>query len=330
MVARMKFLPALLLCLTPFTGLLAAPAYDPLAVTQTALPAPLDLMVQDAARNREIPLHVWLPAEKGPEPVVIFSHGLGGTPAGYAYLGKQWAARGYVAVFLQHHGSDDGVWKNAEPGQRFAALKAGASLANFLDRVRDVPAVIDQLTKWNQESGHPLAGRMNLEEIGMSGHSFGAVTTQGVSGEQLSTSTQHFTDPRIKAALPMSPSVPKRPGELETAFKPVKIPWMLMTGTKDSSPIGDATPESRQLVFPALPAGDKYQLVLFNAEHSAFTERPLPGDQQPRNPNHHRAILALSTAFWDATLRHDAAARAWLQGDGPRSVLEPQDRFEKK
>jgi len=54
-----------------------------------------------------------------------------------------------------------------------------------------------------------------------------------------------------------------------------------------------------------------------DAEHSAFGDRPLPGDQKPRNPNHHRAILALSTAFWDAYLRGDAAARAWLQGARP-------------
>jgi hypothetical protein len=41
-----------------------------------------------------------------------------------------------------------------------------------------------------------------------------------------------------------------------------------------------------------------------------FTERPLPGDREQRNPNHHRAILALRTAFWDAYLCIDAAAQA--------------------
>lgn len=320
----MKLLIALLLFLTPA----ALFAYDPLAINQAEKPQTLDLTVPDPARNREIPLHVWLPAGKSAAPVILFSHGLGGTPAGYAYLGEQWAARGYVAVFLQHHGSDDGVWKNAEPSERFAALKGAASIANFLDRVRDVPAVLDQLEKWEKEKGHALAGRMNLAEVGMSGHSFGAVTTQAVSGQSLPQSGQRFTDARIKAALPMSPSAPRRGGDPASAFQAVKIPWLVMTGTKDSSPIGDADAASRLVVFPALPAS-KYELVLNNAEHSAFTERPLPGDQEPRNPRHHRAILALSTAFWDAYLRHDAAAREWLQGDGARSVLETADRWEK-
>ena len=58
--------------------------------------------------------------------------------------------------------------------------------------------------------------------------------------------------------------------------------------------------------------------------------RRLPGDTEKRNPNHHRVILALSTAFWDAYLRGDPAANAWLDGDGPKSVLEKDDQWEKK
>ncbi|HRR32543.1 MAG TPA: hypothetical protein P5026_00435 [Kiritimatiellia bacterium] len=110
----------------------------------------------------------------------------------------------------------------------------------------------------------------------------------------------------------------------------VAIPWLLMTGTKDSSPIGRTDVPSRLAVFPALPRGEHYELILDNAEHSAFGDRPLPGDQEPRNPSHHRAILALSTAFWDAYLREDVAARAWLMGDGPRKVLEEKDRWQRK
>ena len=61
----------------------------------------------------------------------------------------------------------------------------------------------------------------------------------------------------------------------------------------------------------------------------AFSERDLLG-RPHADPRYHRAILALSTAFWDAYLRQDPAARAWLQGDGPRSVLEAKDRWQHK
>jgi hypothetical protein len=54
----------------------------------------------------------------------------------------------------------------------------------------------------------------------------------------------------------------------------------------------------------------------------------LPGDREPRNPNHHRVILALSTAFWDAYLRQDAEALAWLNGPRPRSFMQPDDQWQ--
>ena len=89
----------------------------------------------------------------------------------------------------------------------------------------------------------------------------------------------------------MSPSSPSV-GDPKTAFGNVKIPWLLMTGTHDVSAIGGQTVESRLAVFPALPAGEKYEVVLNNAEHSAFTDRSLPGEKGQRNANHHRVILA--------------------------------------
>jgi predicted dienelactone hydrolase len=165
---------------------------------------------------------------------------------------------------------------------------------------------------------------MDLTKIGMSGHSFGAVTTEAVSGETMPLSGTRLTDPRIRAALVLSPSVPVST-TAEQAFGAVKIPWLLMTGTKDTAPIGLADMKSRLAVYPALHGAPKYQVVLNNAEHSAFTDRALPGDREPRNPNHHRAILALSTAFWDAYLRSEKDALTWLNGNGPRSVLEAAD-----
>ncbi len=120
-------------------------------------------------------------------------------------------------------------------------------------------------------------------------------------------------------------------GTAKDAFGEVKIPWMLMTGTKDVVPLlSRADVKSRLAVYAALPPGGKYELVLDRGEHSIFTDRALPGDTEQRNPNHHRVILALSTAFWDEWLRGDPAARAWLEGDGPKSVLEKNDRWQWK
>jgi predicted dienelactone hydrolase len=210
-----------------------------------------------------------------------------------------------------------------------AAMERAASLENFMLRARDVPAVIDQLETWNKTESHALADRLDLKRLGMSGHSFGAITTQAVSGQTVALRGRSLTDARIKAAVVMSPSGPRR-FDAKRAFGGVTIPWLLMTGTKDVAPIGDISLESRLSVFPALPSGGKYELVLDSAEHSVFSDRELPGETLKRNPNHHRAILALSTAFWDAFLRDDADAKKWLDGDAARSVLESGDKWQKK
>ena len=302
--------------------------YDPLLVVKDR-PEQVNLVVKDEKREREIPIRVYLPKGQAPTAVILFSHGLGGTNEGCAYLGNHWALRGYIAVFLQHPGSDDSVWKDKPVAQRLAAMQKAANLENFQLRVQDVPAVLDQLELWNKANSHALAGRLDMGRIGMSGHSFGAVTTQAVSGQSFPLGKQ-FTDPRIKAAVVMSPSGPRGGGDPKTAFAAVKVPWMLFTGTKDESPIGEASAASRLVVFPALPPGGKYELVLNNAEHSAFTDRQLPGETQQRNPNHHRAILAVTTAFWDAYLRDDLEARKWLDGEEVRGVLETGDKWQKK
>jgi predicted dienelactone hydrolase len=303
--------------------------YNPLAKSTNAPVQTVNLTVHDAVRKREIPIRVYLPEGKSPSPVALFSHGLGGSREGNAFMGYHWAGRGYVSVFIQHSGSDTGVWRDKPLGQRMEAMRRAASAENLILRVKDIPAVLDQLEIWNKADGHVLRGKMDLMRVGMSGHSFGAVTTQAVSGQTTAGRLISFGDARIGAAIAFSPSSP-RLADPNRAFGSVKIPWMLMTGTRDVAVIGNADMKSRLAVFPALPPGSKYELVLYDAEHSAFTDRALPGDKVARNPNHHKVILALSTAFWDAYLRNNPEARAWLDGDGPGSILEKKDRWQKK
>ena len=138
----------------------------------------------DAARDREVPVKIYYPAEgAGPLPVIIFSHGLGGNRDGYEYLGRHWAGCGYVSVHLQHLGSDDAVWRGADG---MAGLrKSVADPLNAINRVSDVRFGIDQVLALNDNPASPLHGRVDPARIGMSGHSFGAWTTLAVTGERL-------------------------------------------------------------------------------------------------------------------------------------------------
>ena len=312
----------------------SASAYDPLALPSGEPPQPLDADVIDDTRGRTVPIRIFLaphdPVVPTRRPVVLFSHGLGGSRRGCGYLGGHWAQRGYAAVFLQHPGSDESVWRDLPAGGRMAAMQDAASAANLRLRVGDVAAALDALASWSMQPDHPLFGSLDLERAGLAGHSFGAQTAQVVGGQSLPFIGRRLTDPRIKAAAIMSPGTPR--GRLDTgdAFAKVGIPWLLLTGTRDEAAIGPQTVESRLAVFPALPAGRAYELVLEGAEHSAFTDRGLPVDRGPRDPSHHRAILAVTTAFWDAFLCGDAAAREWLDGTGPRRGLGELDRWQRK
>jgi predicted dienelactone hydrolase len=301
--------------------------YDPLHLQAPAATS-LRLTVADPARQRDVPVRVYLPAGDGTHPVVLCSHGLGGTRDTYAYLGEHWARRGYVVVAMQHPGSDDSVWRDLPLRERMAAMHAAANGRNLTLRCEDVRAVLDALAVWHADAGHPCRGRLDLEHTGMSGHSFGAYTTQFTTGQAMPLFGAKWTDPRLRAALAMSPSSP-RAGSAEAAFAGVAVPWLLMTGTHDDSRIGDQTAASRCLVFPALPTTiDRYELVLDGAEHHAFADVASALGRRTRDPNHHRAIQALSTAFWDTHLRGDDAARAWLHGAEARSVLADADRWQ--
>ena len=101
---------------------------------------------------------------------------------------------------------------------------------------------------------------------------------------------------RIRAAIVMSPSSPSLQSA-DSAFGLVATPCLLLTGTRDSvALLSNQSVDSRRAVFPALPSGNAYELVLHNATHSAFTERSRK-NEPPYNPKHHRAIEAITTLF---------------------------------
>lgn len=282
-------------------------------------PAPVEVWRAepvDPARDRTVPVKVYRMKHEQAQPIIVFSHGLGGSRENSPYLGEHWARHGYVAVFVQHPGSDESVWRDAGRGERLAAMKEAASARSLLERIGDIPFVLDQLERWNAETGHFLHGALDLEHIGMTGHSFGAVTTQAMMGQKYPAG-KSFPDPRLDAFLPMSPSGARGPAATDV-FAHITAPVLCMTGTADTSIITpEVTAASRLEVYAGLPAGDKYQLVFKDGTHSAFSETALFNEK--RIEHHHHAILVISTKFWDAYLKGDAAAKVWLQSAAPRT-----------
>ena len=220
-------------------------------------------------------MKIYFPTDAvGPFPVIVFSHGLGGTREGYEYLGRQWAANGYVCVHTQHIGSDDSAWRGqAQPMQ---AMRAAANLQNSLDRPKDVKFVVDQLASLNKDDAK-LKGKLDLSELAMAGHSFGAMTTMMIAGQKfggpIASRFGKLSDDRFKVALAMSAGPPISRANLDDSYADIHIPTFFMTGTKDDSPIGDTTAADRRIPFDHTHAAATYLMVLKDGDHMVFSGR---------------------------------------------------------
>lgn len=265
----------------------------------------------DAARKREIPVRIYYPKEaNGPFPVIVWSHGLGGNRDAYVYLGQYWASHGYVVVHSQHRGSDSAVLR--EGGMQ--ALRTAGNAKNAIERPKDISFILDQLEELNKKAG-PLQGRMNLQSIGVGGHSFGAQTTL-LAGGQLLGPGMSYTDKRVKALMPMSAPVPPAVFR-DRAYKGVKLPTLHMTGTKDDSPIGETKAADRRIPFDHITGCPQWFINFQDGDHMIFSGRMAraSSDEKKQDLAFQKQIKQCSLAFWNAHLKGDAKALAWLNDD---------------
>jgi len=324
--------PLVLLCffLAGFAAFSAEPPVSYVPPKPSSEVSEIRQIWHDAGRDRDIPVKIYYPKESvGRLPVILFSHGLGGSREGYEYLGLHWAGCGYVSVHLQHLGSDDSVWKGKEPAEIMKALTAAAAnLKNAADRPRDVSFAIDRLTELDGDAAFPLKGRLDLNRIGVAGHSFGGFTSMAIAGQDFGG--VKMEDPRVKAVIEMSAPV-ARPSQREHAYAKITVPVFHMTGTRDDSPIGETKASERRIPFDLMNAAETCLLVFKDGDHMVFSGRMRPDESKAAQDEvFHRLICAGSTAFWDAWLKGDTAAHEWLMDGGFERLLGNEGTFEKK
>lgn len=286
---------------------------------------------RDPLRHRDVPVKIYLPRGQGPFPVIVFSHGLGGSREGYEYLGRHWASHGYASVHPTHAGSDASIIK---PGQRWgeAMARAADDPQNAIDRPKDVSFVIDELTSLTAQAGL-LHRKLALDKIGVAGHSFGAFTALAAAGQTfVGPLGREFSlgDRRVKAAVAMSAPANKRaPDVLDRTYDSIRIPVFHMTGTHDNSPIGTSTAADRRIPFDHMFRADNYLLTLNGGDHAIFSGRRFNPRFREQEERFHELILAGSTAFWEAYLKGDELAKAWLARDEFEQALGDSAAFEK-
>jgi len=278
----------------------------------------------DLVRNgREVPYKIYYPVDHGLEkmPVILWSHGFGGNRDGASFLSRYLASYGYVLVHMSHIGTDSSLWEGKDGHPWDILRQTKVSRETTFNRLYDVPFVLDQLKEWALD--HPEIGDyMDLENVGMAGHSFGALSTQIAAGQLIPNSEGELTsirDARIRAGILYSP-VPighmvddHHDGAVQSnIYQPIAIPLLHMTGTEDASPIGGAPYTHRFVVYDQTGHDEKYMLVKEDGDHMVYNGTRGKLEKNDKRGLHEDIIKLGSLAFWEAKLKHDSAAQSWL------------------
>jgi predicted dienelactone hydrolase len=280
-----------------------------------------DLVLRDTQRDKDLHVRIFYPSETadGPFPVIVFSHGAGGSETCCDALTRHWASYGYVTLQPTHDDSAQQRRAGGDSDARFlqAVRDALKSPALWESRPRDISFVLDSLPQI-ERLVPALKGKMNASRIGMSGHSMGAFTTEVLAGARIDLPGRpgtSFADPRIRAALALSPQGPGQFGLTDRSWDGVTLPFMGVTGSLDSlGPI--ASPEWHKAPFERSQSGDKYHVFIQAANHFSFiTARTLVPGRAAKGQAIFDDVQCAALAFWDAYLKDDPNAKHYLASD---------------
>jgi dienelactone hydrolase len=242
-------------------------ARTPRAVVSPAPPAPvtypvgLRVLRLSRGAGRPLPTLVFFPAERwavigtgtqqpvqppvqppdqpadqpaaGRFPLVVFSHGLSGSPERYSAALTGWAAAGFVVV--------------APTFPHTSEFTTDFRRSDIVRQPADVRYVLAEVRRLNATTGDPLAGHVDTTRIAAIGHSAGGYTTSGL-----------FTaghDPSLRAGVIMAGWL--APG----AFAGPPATMLFLQGTADP-----VVPEARSReAFDRVPWTKAYVLLRHNS-----------------------------------------------------------------
>lgn len=263
-----------------------------------------DVVLAAAARDRELHLRLQVPAGSGPFPVIVFSHGTGGSKDHYLPLTELWASHGYVTVQPTHVDA-----RNLPPPP-----DGRPPLRDWEVRQADLAFLLASLAVL-EEREPALAGKLDRGRIGVGGHSAGAASALILAGAAvlLHGEQRSLGDPAVRAFVALAPGPP---GKVLThdSWATLRGPLLVMAGSRDVPVQGGATAQSRLEAYELAPHGDKYRLWVDGMGHTfggiagaAFMRGKVAND------DHVRLTRIATLAFWDAYLKGSRKARRFLR-----------------
>ena len=303
--------------------------------------------------DRVFPVDVYLPQVRTGRqarkiPVVVISHGLGSDRTTFRYLAEHLASHGFAVAVPEHPGSN---------AQQFQALISGtvsevAAPSEFVDRPLDIKYLLDDLTR--RARSDPRYSRLNLEQVGVLGQSFGGYTVLALAGaainfEQLQKDcgvqaldstlnlsvllqcranalprlSYNLQDPRVKAIVAINPVDSAVVGQ--AGFEQISIPTMMVAGSADT--IAPALPEQIQ-PFAWLKTPDRYLVLMDRGTHFSTLEEtndsvPLPPEVVGPTPVvARRYINALSLAFFQTYIANQPSYRSYLSASYAQRISQ--------
>jgi predicted dienelactone hydrolase len=304
------------------------------------------LNLNDPTRDRSLPVDIYLPQttsqtnREPPFPLIVISHGVASDRYAFVYLAEHLASYGFAVAVLEHPGS------NAERIQKyFTGLAKPPEPIEFINRPLDIKFVLDELQRLDK-SDPTLQGKLNFQQVGAIGQSFGGYTVLTLAGAkinfeqlrrdcnpkssslnlslflqcqaiELPPANYPIQDDRIKAVIAINPINSSVLGE--SGMSQIRVPVMLVAGSQDI--FAPSVPEQIR-PFISLTNPDKYLALIENATHFTAIAEPTrdndvlpvpPGLLGPNRAAAYSYLNALSVAFLETHLLNRPEYRSYLQ-----------------
>ncbi|WP_037857542.1 alpha/beta hydrolase family protein [Streptomyces sp. NRRL S-340] len=295
------------------------------------------LVLPVAGRPVDLPVRVTAPATGTGLPLILLSHGHGGSNNlsslnGYAPIAQLWAQAGFVVVQPTHLSS-----------RTLAHRLAGAPGAPWFwrSRAEDMTHVLDRLDVIEETVPH-LAGRIDHGKVAVAGHSLGGFTANLLLGAQVTDpgtgERVSVLEPRITAGVVLAapgrgdvvhPAMAERiPVFKSIDFSTMAAPALIVAGDKDDSRhFTDAGPGWHTDPYALAPA-PKTLLTLFGAEHGLGGIAGYDAaETTDENPERVSCLGRLSAAYLSTHFRLDdhawqRACQDLLAGSDPVGRVE--------
>ena len=258
----------------------------------------------------DVAVRVSAPVSGEALPVVVFSHGYGGSLDKYAPLADFWAAHGFVVVQPTHLDSRPHAWRA---------------------RIDDLKLVLDELDAL-VGAVPGLAGRVDGTRVAVAGHSWGAQTASTLLGARVldasGTPGDDFADKRVTAGVLLSltgtgesltPFAAENFPFMYPEFSDLTMPALIVTGDKDQSQLSTRGPDWFTDAYRMSP-GARHLLTLFGGEHSlGGIVGYASAETTDEDPERVALIQRVTTAYLRTALGVDAESFAAVRAEVEQS-----------